>query len=66
MGLEPLHPIQIRRFREMTPAEKWQVALGLLRTARQTRAVAIRTRHPSWTNEEVERAVAQEIARART
>ena len=29
MHLEPLHPIQIQRFREMTFAEKWAVAQGL-------------------------------------
>lgn len=41
MTLEPLHPIQAARLREMTPAEKWNVALGLLRTARETRRAAL-------------------------
>jgi hypothetical protein len=29
MHLEPLHPIQIQRFREMSFAEKWTLAHGL-------------------------------------
>jgi hypothetical protein len=29
MHLEPLHPIQIQRFREMSFAEKWALAHGL-------------------------------------
>jgi hypothetical protein len=28
MHLEPLHPIQIQRFREMSFAEKWALAHG--------------------------------------
>jgi hypothetical protein len=66
VDLEPLHPIQIRRFREMTPSEKWGVARGLLKTARDTRRAALREQHPTWSAEDVERAVALEMARART
>jgi hypothetical protein len=29
MNLEPIHPIQIQRFREMTFEEHWLVAMGL-------------------------------------
>jgi hypothetical protein len=64
--LEPLDPRQIERFRSMTPAEKWDVAKGLLRTARQTRRAAIAMRHPDWTADEIERELAREIACART
>lgn len=66
MKLEPLHPIQIARLREMTPSEKWNVALGLLRTARETRRAAIRRAHPDWASEQVERELARELACART
>ncbi|MCC6352383.1 MAG: hypothetical protein IT577_00780 [Verrucomicrobiae bacterium] len=66
MDLEPLHPIQIRRFREMSPSEKWGVARGLLKTARETRLAALRQQHPAWSAEDIERAVAREMARART
>ncbi len=65
MDSEALHPIQIRRFREMTPTEKWDVARGLLRTARETRRAGLRAVHPAWSSEEIERALATEIARAR-
>lgn len=66
MELEPLDPRQIARFRAMTAEEKWEVAKGLLRTARQTRRAALMMRHPDWSADEVERELAREIACART
>ena len=66
MKLEPLHPVQIQRFRQMTPVEKWNVALGLLGTARATRRAALRMRNPNLTEAEIERALAKELSRART
>jgi len=66
MKLEPLHPIQIARFRAMSAEEKWAVAKGLLGTARATRRAAIRRKHPDWAAEQVERELAREIACART
>lgn len=50
----------------MTAAEKWNVAKGLLRTARQTRRTAIAMQHKHWTPDEVEAELAREISRART
>ena len=50
----------------MTPIEKWDVALGLLRTARETRRAALRERNPNLTDAEIERALAKELSRART
>lgn len=66
MTLEPLHPIQAERLRAMTSAEKWEVAKGLLRTARATRRCGIALRHPDWSPEQIERELAREITRART
>ncbi len=66
MHFEPLHPIQLQRFREMTPEEKWNVALGLLETARETRRAALRQRHLEWTPEQIETALARETMHART
>jgi Rv0078B-related antitoxin len=66
MKLEPLHPVQIQRFRQMTPVEKWDVALGLLRTARETRRAGLRRRNPNLTATELERALAKELSCART
>jgi hypothetical protein len=64
--LEPLHPVQVARFRTMSAQEKWEVAKGLLGTARATRRAAIRHAHPDWTAEEVERELAREFACGRT
>ena len=66
MTLEPLHPIQAESFRTMSVAEKWEVAKGLLRTARETRRAGLAMRHPDWPREEIERELARELARART
>jgi len=66
MTLEPLHPIQVERFTTMSVAEKWEVAKGLLRTARETRRAGLAMRHPDWPPERIERELAREIARART
>ncbi|CAN5727629.1 hypothetical protein BH09VER1_BH09VER1_35460 [soil metagenome] len=66
MDLEPLHPIQLERLRAMTPQEKWDIFLGLSRTAREIRRAAYRRKNPGWDEGQVERAVAQEFARAGT
>ncbi|MFZ4681312.1 MAG: hypothetical protein ACOYMS_02320 [Terrimicrobiaceae bacterium] len=66
MKLEPLHPLQIARFRAMSAEEKWAVAKGLLGTARATRRAAISRRNPDWEPDRIERELAREIACART
>ena len=66
MQLEPLHPIQIQRFREMTFAEKWAVAQGVWLMARDARLAATRRANPHFTEEEHQKSVAREFARART
>ncbi len=66
MKLEPLHPVQIARFREMTFQQKWFVAQGLHRLARETRLRVTRARHPEWTETRCQQSVAHEFIRART
>ncbi len=66
MHLEPLHPIQIQRFREMSFAEKWTIAQNLWLMARDARLSASRRAHPHLTEEEHHKLVAHEFARART
>ena len=66
MQLEPLHPIQIQRFREMNFAEKWAVAQGLWLTARNARLASTRRANPGLNEEECQKLVAREFARART
>lgn len=50
----------------MSPAEKWQVVKGLLRTARETRRAGLALRHPDWSPQQIEQQLARELARART
>jgi len=50
----------------MSPAEKWDVAKGLLRTARETRRAGLSMRHPDWSPQQIEQELARELARART
>jgi hypothetical protein len=66
MQLEPLHPIQIQRFREMSFAEKWAVAQGLWIMARNARLSATRRANPDLNKEECQKLVAREFARTRT
>ncbi len=66
MTLEPLHPTELRRFREMTLAEKWSVARGLWKIAWEAKVRDMRRMHSDLSDEECRKLAAQEIARART
>jgi hypothetical protein len=66
MLLEPLHPIQIQRFREMSFAEKWAVAQGLWLMARDARLAAARRANPNLSEMDCRKIVSREFARART
>ena len=66
MKLEPLHPIQIQRFREMAFAEKWALAHGFWLMGRDARLSATRRANPDLNEEECQKLVAREFARART
>lgn len=66
MVLEPLHPIQLQRFREMSFAEKWAVAQGLWLMARNARLAAARRAYPNLSEMECQKIVSREFARART
>ena len=66
MVLEPLHPIQIQRFREMSFAEKWAVAQGLWLMARDARLRAAHRANADLSEAECQKIVAREFSRART
>jgi len=66
MHVEPLHPLQLKRFREMTFSEKWAVAQGLWLMARNARLAAARRANPNLSEAECRKIVAREFARART
>jgi len=66
MEIEPLHPIQIERFRSMSFREKMAVSRGLFRMARRARLEAIRKARPGLNGVEYHLLVAREFAGART
>lgn len=66
MDLEPLHPLQLKRFREMSFREKLAVSEGLFRIARRARMEAARKARPDLTTADHERIVAKEFAGSRT
>jgi hypothetical protein len=66
MELEPLHPIQIERFRSMSFREKMSVSRGLFRMAWRARFEAARKTHPELDESQCQQLVAKEFARSRT
>ena len=66
MDLEPLHPLQIERFRAMSFREKMAVSRGLFRMARRARFESVRKSHPELDEKQCHRLVAMEFARSRT
>jgi len=53
-------------YRAMTPQERLQQALRMNRTMRELLAAGFRERHPSWTDAQIKRAVAERVLHART
>lgn len=66
MELEPLHPLQIERFRAMSFREKMAVSRGLFLMARRARLEAARKNHPDLDEKQRHHLVAKEFARSRT
>lgn len=52
-------------FRAMTPEQRLATAARLYWSAREIKAAALRTRHPEWTEEQVQRAVREAFLYAR-
>ena len=57
---------QVAIYRAMTPQERLRQGLRMNRTMRELLAAGFRQRHPSWTDAEIERAVADRILHAWT
>lgn len=53
-------------YRRMDPAQRLRQALRMNAMARQLLAAGFRTRNPSWTEDEIRRAVRDSILYART
>jgi hypothetical protein len=52
---EPIHPLQIEGFRRMTPAEKLRMVGELCEGGVRLRIAGLRTTHPDWPTERLER-----------
>jgi hypothetical protein len=61
-----LHPEQRRILKSMTPEMKLQLAMRLHRSARELKAAVLRSRHPSWSQRQIEAAVRETFLYART
>jgi len=66
LNQEKLHPLQVERFRKMSFEQKWEIAVGMEKMAREIRTNAWKRRHPDWTSEQVADAVAREVMRSVT
>lgn len=60
------HARQAAIYRAMTPQDRLRQALRMNRSMRQLLAAGYRTRHPTWTETQIRRAVADRILHART
>lgn len=64
--MEERDDIQTQVFRQMTAEQKLQAAMRLYWSARNLKAAWIRNQHSDWTPEQVEQAVREIFANART
>jgi hypothetical protein len=60
------HEHQVAIYRAMSPQQRLRQALRMNRAMRSLMAAGFRDRHPTWTESEVRRAVAERILHART
>ncbi len=60
------HERQVAIYRAMSPQQRLEQALRMNRSMRELMAAGFRARHPTWSDAEVRRAVADRILHART
>ncbi|MGD1030160.1 MAG: hypothetical protein ABSA05_03380 [Opitutaceae bacterium] len=60
------HERQVAIYRAMTASRRLEQALRMNRTMRELLAAGFRDRHPAWSDEQIQRAVADRILHART
>ncbi len=60
------HERQVAIIRAMTPQQRLEQALRMNGTMRELLAAGFRDRHPTWTDAQIKRAVADRILHART
>jgi hypothetical protein len=57
--------VQIARFRQMTPGERWIAARDLYWSVRRLKEAFIRQQHPEWSNHKVAAAVREAFSHVR-
>ncbi len=62
---ERLHPLQIERFRQMSPDEKYAMLRGMLLTARRIKRAGLLHQHPQFSEIEIDRALARSVLHGR-
>jgi hypothetical protein len=60
------HPLQVKAWREMGGAGRSKLAADLRRDVRRWKRDALRAQHPDWSNERIERELAQIYLRGYT
>jgi len=58
--------IQDEFLRKMSPQQKLEAAMSIYHSARQLKAAWFRQQHPDWTDKQIEQAVREAFAHARS
>jgi hypothetical protein len=61
-----LHPEQIKALRQMSLQRRLDLALAAIESAGDLRKAMIRSTHPDWSSEKVEKALCDEVRNARS
>lgn len=65
-AFESVDDVMVGVYRDMKPEERLETALGMWLSARQMLYEAIRSFHSDWTEDQVERTVAERMLRGST
>jgi len=65
-AFESVDDVMVGVYRDMKPEERLEIALGMWLSARQMLCEAIRSFHSDWTEDQVERTVAERMLRGST
>lgn len=58
-------PEMARVLRQKTPAERLQIAFGMIDSARAMLRSVLQQKHPDWSDQEIQREVARRISHGR-
>lgn len=56
-----MHPVQIAGYKRMSAADKFRQMQAMYRAAVAMKVVQFRSKHPDWTEDELERAARQAV-----